>query len=220
MPKPRLFLITGFALDKSAFSKLDLPRDRVRTLDLIAVQPGDTLATYACRLIDATDYAPTDWIGGVSLGGMLALEIARMRGSRGGVLIASATHPRFVRGIFRALATVAPEAPEGFIRLIFGAVPRTLYRLNMMKKEDRDALAIVMSRFPIALLRRLPPLIMGWPGCLPKVPIYRLHTTGDWMIRFDGVGQTVKIIPGRNHLLTVSHPQICSTFLGELLDQD
>ncbi len=218
MIKPRLFLITGFALDRNAFSKLDLPKQRVQYLDLIEVEPGDTLATYANRLIAATDYGPRDWIGGVSLGGMLALEIARLRGTRGAVLIASATHPRFVRGIFRALATVAPEAPEAFLRLIFGAVPRTLYKLNMMNKTDRDALARVMSRFPISLLRRLPPIIMGWPGCVTKAPLYRLHSTGDWMIRFDGLGQTMKIIQGRNHLLTVSHPQICSDFLMEILN--
>jgi pimeloyl-ACP methyl ester carboxylesterase len=209
----RLFLITGFALDARAFSLLRLPADRTRYLDLPPIQPGDTLATYAARLIDATDYQPTDAIGGVSLGGMLALEIARQRGARSISLIASSTHPRFVRGIFRGLSIVAPEAPEPFLRYVFSQVPVVLHRLSMMSEPNRDMLQGVMQTFPIPLLRFLPPMVMAWPGCRPAAPLYRLHARGDWMIRYDGVGHCDGLLPGRNHLLPVSHPKLCQDFL-------
>lgn len=209
----RLFLITGFALDARAFSLLHLPSDRTRLLDLPDIRPGDTLATYAARLIDATDYQPTDAIGGVSLGGMLALEIARQRGARSISLIASCTHPRYVRGIFRGLSIVAPEAPEPFLHYVFGQVPVVLNRLGMMSNANRDMLKGVMETFPIPLLRFIPPMIMAWPGCRPTAPLYRLHARGDWMIRYDGIGHCDGLLPGYNHLLPVSHPEICRNFL-------
>jgi pimeloyl-ACP methyl ester carboxylesterase len=217
MPSPRLFLITGFALDASAFSLLHLPPNRVRCLDLIPMEPGDTLAIYASRLIRQTDYQATDILGGVSLGGMLALEAARQHGTRALALIASATEPQFIRTVFRALSYVAPEAPEEFLRLVFGGVPKTLHRLGMMSDANRDMLAKVMAAFPIALLQRLPPMILAWPGCQPVAPLHRLHSSGDWMIRFDGRGQCDGLLPGRHHLLTVSHPRLCRDFLMGIL---
>jgi pimeloyl-ACP methyl ester carboxylesterase len=210
---PRLFLITGFALDSRAFSLLHLPENRVRYLDLPEVEPGDTLSRYALRLIDATDYQPKDAIGGVSLGGMLALEIARLRGAASISLLASCTHPRYIRLPFHALSQVAPEAPEPLLRAVFGQIPQTLHRLGMMTEANRQMLAGVMAAFPLRLLRYLPPMIMAWPGCPASVPLHRLHSEGDWMIRWDGQGISGPLVKGRHHLLPVSHPQLCREFL-------
>jgi pimeloyl-ACP methyl ester carboxylesterase len=209
----RLFMITGFALDTRAFSLLNLPADRVRYLGLPDIEPGDSLARYAQRLIDSTDYRPEDAIGGVSLGGMLALEIARQRGAASLSLIASCLHPRSIRTPFNALSYVAPEAPEPFLRGVFGQVPETLYRLGMMTEANRHMLAGVMAEFPLRLLRYLPPMIMAWPGCPATAPLYRLHSERDWMIRWDGQGEAMPLIRGRHHLLPVSHPGLCRDFL-------
>jgi len=211
--------MTGFALDVRAFALLDLPPQRVRVLDLIDAEPGDTLASYAARLVGATDYTPQDWIGGVSLGGMLALEAARQYGTQGLALIASTTHPRYIRGIWHALASVAPEAPEIFLRKLFVSVPRTLHRIGMLQNEGRDLLVGIMEKFPIPLLRQLPPMIMAWPGCRPVAPLHRLHSRGDWMIRYDGEGQCHDLLPGRHHLLTVSHPGRTREFILSLLNE-
>ncbi len=211
-------MVTGFALDKRAFSLLHLPQESVTYLDLPPLCPGDTLATYALRALAGCDYCSDDAIGGVSLGGMLALEIARQRGARSISLIASATHPRYVRLPFHALAHVAPEAPEPFLRAVFGQIPATLQRLGMMSVANRAMLSQVMSSFPLPLLRFLPPMIMAWPGCPATAPLYRLHSRGDWMIRWDDRGDVKELLPGRHHLLTVSHPQICREFLLRRLE--
>jgi hypothetical protein len=214
----RIILITGFALDKRAFLPLDLPPDRFQLVDLIPVNGGETLREYALRMGRQLGVTGDDVIGGVSLGGMLALEIAKAMGARGLILIATATHPRHVRKRFLLLAPIARIVPEFLIRKIFTMIPRVLSWQNMLSPSGQALLADIMGHFPAALLKSLPFKIMRWPGCEPTAPVRRLHSEGDWLIRPNGDLGSQVILKGRNHLVTVSHPPEVRRFLLEAAD--
>lgn len=204
----RVFLITGFALDKRAFEFLDLPGDLYFSVDLIPVQKGESLKEYASRLAKEMGLAPGDVIGGVSLGGMLALEMARIVDVKGVILIASATHPRFIRKRFKVWAPLAPYVPEFVISRIFTLIPRILALQKMLTPEGQALLTDIMGRFPPSMLKAFPKLIVQWPGCKPPENYIHIHSEGDWLIRPNGELVTLKILPGKNHLITVSHPQV------------
>ena len=203
----RVFLITGFALDNRAFSLMGLPADTYTTLDLIPVRKGESLRDYARRMAEGIGLAPGDVIGGVSLGGMLALEMARIVDVLGVVVIASATHPRFIRKRFKMWAPIAAWVPDGVIRRIFTLIPRILARQNMLSPEGQALLADIMGKFPVPLLKAFPMMIMGWPGCPPPARFRHIHSDGDWLIRPNGNPETLTILSGKNHLITVSHAQ-------------
>jgi hypothetical protein len=202
----RVLLITGFALDRRAFLPLDLPAG-YETFDLIPVRKGETLRAYALRMADEIGLRPGDIIGGVSLGGMLALEMARAVDVRGALLIASATHPRHIRKRFKMWAPIAPIAPDFFISRLFRLIPAVLALQKMLSPPDQALLADIMGRFPPALLRAMPMMIMRWPGCPPPARFRHLHATGDWLIRPAGDPRTLDLIKANNHLITVSHPR-------------
>ena len=203
----RVFLITGFALDRRAFSLMNLPGEVYRTVDLIPVRKGESLREYALRMAGEIGLTPGDIIGGVSLGGMLALEMARVVDVAGVIIIASATHPRFIRKRFKIWAPLAPWVPEGVIRRIFTLIPRILALQNMLSPEGQALLADIMGRFPPSLLKAFPMMIMRWEGCRPPAKFVHIHSDGDWLIRPDGNPATLTLLPGRNHLITVSHPK-------------
>ena len=119
-------LITGFGMDRRALDCLYLPPASFRCHDLIPVEKGDTLPRYALRLAAHIGFAPGDAIGGLSFGGMLALEIARRRGASQILLISSCTHPRFVRPFFRRVGRIAPWAPRWALHLLFENTSRYL----------------------------------------------------------------------------------------------
>jgi hypothetical protein len=202
----RVLLITGFALDRRAFLPVDLP-DGFETFDLIPVRAGETLRTYAMRMAGEIGLKPGDIIGGVSLGGMLALEMARAVDVRGALIIASATHPRHIRKRFKMWAPLARFAPDFLISRLFRLIPAVLALQKMLSPPDQALLADIMGRFPPALLRAFPSMILGWPGCRPPARFRHLHATGDWLIRPAGDPQTLDLIQAHNHLITVSHPQ-------------
>ena len=209
----RVFLITGFALDKRAFAPLRLPEEVFIAVDLIPIRRGESLREYALRLAAEIGYRPDDVIGGVPLGGMLALEIAAGLGARGIVLIASAGHPRFIRKRFRWLSPLAARVPEILIRNVFRLVPTVLKWRRMLSPQGQALLADIMGKFPPTLLKAMPSRIMGWRGCLPSAPLRQIHSEGDWLIRPNGDPAILKLVKGRNHLLTVSHPEEVREFL-------
>ncbi len=202
----RVLLITGFALDRRAFIRLDLPPE-FETFDLIPVRPGESLRAYALRMAAEIGLQPGDIIGGVSLGGMLALEMARAVEVKGALIIASATHPRHIRKRFLWLWPIAPLIPDFIISRVFRLVPAVLAWQKMLEPPDQALLADIMGHFPPALLRAFPPMMARWPGCRPPARFRHLHSTGDWLIRPAGDPQNLTLLKGHNHLLTVSHPR-------------
>lgn len=216
----RFFLITGFGLDKRAFGPMDLPPDRFVLFDLIPVRHREGLKDYALRMAETLGAGPGDVVGGISFGGMLGLEIAKALKPRGVVIIASATHPRYIRSRFLIWSHLAPHAPDFLVRKVFALVPWVLKRQNMLTPEGQTLLTDIMTRFPAALLRALPPKIRTWEGCKPEgIPFRQIHSTGDWLIRPPAPSPDVTLLEGRNHLITVSHPQEVRKFLMDTFDE-
>jgi pimeloyl-ACP methyl ester carboxylesterase len=211
----RIFLITGFALDKRAFSPLNLPAEPFHLVDLVPAKPEESLRDYALRMAADLGVTKDDVVGGVSFGGMLALEMAKAIGARGLILIASCTHPRFIRRRFLWLAPIARYLPEAFVRKVFTLVPAVLRWQNMLDPAGQALLADIMGHFPPKLLKTLPYKMLHWEGCEASAPLKQIHSTGDWLIRPNGDPALRITLPGPNHLITVSHPAEVRRFLME-----
>ncbi len=211
----RIHLLTGFALDRRVLECLNLPGDRYFCHDLIAVEPGERLEHYALRLAGQIGFAAGEVIGGVSLGGMLALEIARQCGAKKVILLASCTHPRFIRLPFHMAGAMARAIPGPALHHFFLRLPTLLRRLGMHTAEGEAFLRRVMGDFSPALLRQLPKMMMEWPGCEPAVPCSALHCQGDWLIRPPLHLPGLQLLPGKNHLVSLSHPDATRRFLRE-----
>lgn len=209
----RVLLITGFALDKRAFNLMNLPGDTFRTFDLIPVRTGESLREYALRMAGEIGLAPGDIIGGVSLGGMLALEMAKAIQVRGVLLIASSTHPRQIRRRFKMWGPLASRLPRWVVRRIFTLVPRVLAWQRMLTPPAQALLVDIMGRFPIDMLQTFPMMILRWQGCEPPQRFRHIHSDGDWLIRPAGNPASLEIVRGKNHLITVSHPEVVREWL-------
>lgn len=215
----RFHLITGFALDKRAFDPLKLPADRFVLYDLIPILPGETLKDYALRMAREMGAGPDDVVGGISFGGMLGLEIAKALKTRGAILIASADHPRHIRNRFLIWSHIARFAPDAFIHRIFRLIPWVLKRQKLLTPEGQALLNDIMTAFPPSLLRDLPDRMRCWGGCTPGVQVRQIHSQDDWLIRLNGRPPHLQVVPGRNHLITVSHPEAVRKFLLDAYDE-
>lgn len=85
----KLFLLSGLGADERLFGNLDLSGFDVVHLPWINPGQGDSLTTYATRLIKQFDIGPQSSVIGVSLGGMLTVEIAKQVELRHAVIISS-----------------------------------------------------------------------------------------------------------------------------------
>ncbi|MES2274801.1 MAG: alpha/beta hydrolase [Bacteroidota bacterium] len=85
----RIFLIPGLGADKRIYKNIKLGDAEVIGVDWITPERKDTLTTYAQKLIYQYNITPNSIVIGNSLGGMLAVEIARQIVLKKVILISS-----------------------------------------------------------------------------------------------------------------------------------
>ncbi|MDB5032467.1 alpha/beta hydrolase [Mucilaginibacter sp.] len=74
----KIYLIAGLGADTRLFNNIDLHDRDVVPIDWIEPNKSDTLSTYAQRLIYQYNIVANSVVIGVSLGGILAIEIAKL----------------------------------------------------------------------------------------------------------------------------------------------
>ena len=73
----KIFLISGLGADTRLYNNIDLHEHEVVPVDWIEPHQTDTLTTYAQKIIFQYNIQPGSIIIGTSLGGMIAIEIAK-----------------------------------------------------------------------------------------------------------------------------------------------
>jgi pimeloyl-ACP methyl ester carboxylesterase len=86
----KVFLIAGMGADTRIYNRIDIPdKYEVVPVDWIEPNESDTLSIYAQNLIYQYDIVPRSIVIGNSLGGMLAIEIAKKINLQKVILISS-----------------------------------------------------------------------------------------------------------------------------------
>ncbi len=85
----KVFLIAGLGADTRVYNNIDLNEDEVISVDWIIPHETDTLQTYAQKLIFQYNITPNSIVIGNSLGGMIAVEIAKILPLKKTILISS-----------------------------------------------------------------------------------------------------------------------------------
>jgi pimeloyl-ACP methyl ester carboxylesterase len=85
----KVFVIPGLGADSRAYNKIDLSTYEVIKINWLEPDKTDTLKTYAQKLILQYNITPLSVVIGNSLGGMLAIEIAKILPIKKTILISS-----------------------------------------------------------------------------------------------------------------------------------
>lgn len=117
--RAKLILIPGLGMDGRMF---ELQRGEVGAK---VVVPGwirpvreEKLEAYARRMAEGIERREDErvYLGGVSIGGAIALEMSRYVEAEGVILIASATSCKAIPNLLRSLGKVAPWVPAFVLR--------------------------------------------------------------------------------------------------------
>lgn len=75
----KLYCLSGLGVDKRAFQNIDLPNTELIHIPWIEPKHKESLKEYALRLFDSVDIGQEYSLMGVSFGGMIATEFAKIR---------------------------------------------------------------------------------------------------------------------------------------------
>ena len=215
----RLVLVPGLATDarvfhpqSAAFPHLEVPVWREPRRD-------ESLRDYAARLAAGIRPDGPIVLGGLSIGGMIALEMARHLPVRRVVLIASCRHPRAVNRPLRAAERITRPWPTAWYRPLLPLAPLVVGRGGSIRREDRRLLGRMAQEVPLDIIRWGARALLQWPGVERlSVPVSHIHGGRDWVIPARGVSPDV-VVPCGSHVLTLSHPREVNEFLRVCFDR-
>lgn len=164
---------------------------------------GETgLEAVARRVIDGYALDAETAVGGSSLGGMIAAEIARQVPVRKVLLIGSAPHPSAVNPSLKTLSAGADFIPTPLLQTI-------LYTLD---PGQQNSLLAMFRRADPAFIKAMAKAIFHWAGAdPPPCPAARIHGALDGVIFPPATG--AEIIPDGGHLIAMTHAARVAEFI-------
>lgn len=172
-----LYLIPGLSSDRRLFAGLDLAGHEVRYLDWPPMPVGSSLADYARKLAAAVDPARPHALVGVSMGGMVAQEMAAMTHPERVVIVSSWKGPEEMP---MSLHLLRGTHPERILTPRMWAHIRSLARWQMgvERPEDVALFNALVASHTIDQVKIQIDACLTWNG--PAVPVRDLaHIHGD-----------------------------------------
>jgi pimeloyl-ACP methyl ester carboxylesterase len=208
----KVYFISGLGADKRAFSFMDLSFCEPVFVEWIPPLKNETLPAYALRLRQQID-EEHPVIVGVSFGGMLATEMAKMDDHLQAIIIASnkssKEFPAYLRiGKYLPVYKWLPGRllKTGSFNWIIGA-----------KGDERKQLirSIIADSNP-AFLKWAVGAILHWKETKVPTNVKHIHGTADRLLPFRYVKADI-VIEGGTHLMTINNSGEVSAVLSKLL---
>jgi pimeloyl-ACP methyl ester carboxylesterase len=218
-PIPRLALFSGLGLDAGLYApQRELPA-RLEFPDWLRADENESLRDYGHRLAKTIDPTPPLYLGGVSFGGMVALEVAAaMYPAPCGVfLIAACRSGRAVSPLVKLTCGLAQHLPDAAIRTALLASPLLLRMTGRADRRQRKLLLGLADRATPWLMRWGSRELLNWTAPPAVCPIYQIHGQDDLMIPLQNVRPDA-IVPGGGHVINVTHAHAVNEFLAERMN--
>lgn len=150
------------------------------------------------RIIAENHIAKDDIIGGSSLGGMIALEVATILDAKAVVLMGSALNRNEINKLLSIMSPLASITPFSFIQALSG-------------KNEQKVSQMFAASDP-EFIRSMCKYLQSWRGYNgPNGKIYRIHGQKDHIINCPRCD--CEVIEGAGHLLAITHAKECAGFL-------
>lgn len=210
-----LILLPGMGADARMFAA---QRERFPQLRVPAwppLVPREPLRGFAARLADRLEITRDTVLGGASMGGMLALEIARLKPPRAVVLIGSCRSPAAVPRALALAERAARLIPNPVLDFLRFFDRLALARLGPLTAEQRSLLRDMSRAHSMAFLAWAGRAILEWPGVPdPGVPVLHLHGRLDRMILPDRVHPDV-LLKDAGHVPSITHPDAVNAIIEQ-----
>ncbi|HTG55160.1 MAG TPA: alpha/beta hydrolase [Niabella sp.] len=198
----KIYVFSGLGVDRRVFNNIDFGDLDITHVEWIMPEPDEPLVHYAQRIIAANRMAPHSALIGLSFGGMLSVEVAKLIPVDKLILIASAKTknelPRgFLMKLLLRLRKFIPErkltSPNAIADWLFGV------KTTNEKQLLRDILKDTNPEFFKWAINE----IVNWDNEVMPANCIHIHGNKDRIIPIKNV-KADYVIEGGGHLMTVN----------------
>lgn len=210
-----VYFISGLAADSRVFKHIKLPPG-YEMLHLNWIQPvkRESLSSYSLRLAEAINLNEPFVIVGLSLGGMIATEIAKVYKPVTTILFSSVPTHKHLPPLFKisGLLGVHQIIPVALLK------KASKYKRDFCPdtEEDKKILRQVIQDSDPAFIRWAIGAILSWRNEVLPNPLWHIHGLNDEILPVRYTKPTHKI-PKANHLMVMSEAPRLNEFLKEVL---
>jgi pimeloyl-ACP methyl ester carboxylesterase len=202
--------------DHRAFSYITLPKG-FEAIHLPWIKPhkNEPLAAYASRLAGAIRTSEPFILVGLSMGGMMAVEIAKKFPPVCTVLISSiplsGQLPRYYRvaGKLKANILLSPS----FLKWLVGLKKA----FTRMPSPARDLVMGMFQACDDEFFNWSMIAVPGWDNHQVPQPLHHIHGKKDLVLPIR-LTHPSRAVAGAGHMLVMTHPAVVNAFLAEVLD--
>ncbi len=211
----KVYFISGLAADCRVFKHIKLPTGfEAVYLDWISPLKNESLQSYAFRMAEKMDTSQPFALVGLSMGGMIATEIANKFNQATCILLSSVPTHKQMPGYFKwaYLFNLHKMVPIGLLQKISilkrGLAPDS--------NEDRALLKQVIKDSDPAFIRWAMHAILGWKNEAIPASLWQIQGDKDEILPIRWARPTHRV-QGGNHLMIMSKAQELNAFLREAL---
>jgi pimeloyl-ACP methyl ester carboxylesterase len=187
------YFLPGMGASKEMYQGAWLQLTDATYIDWPPYRGETSLSEIADRLIADYKITANDWIGGSSLGGMVAVEIYKKLKNAKVILIGSALTTQEISPWLRRVAPLASVTPIKLIQSLTKGCDAHV--LEMFRTADPD------------FIRAMCAAVFNWEGCGDDVAgLVRIHGERDPIIKCP---KDAHVIKGAGHLVAMTHADEC-----------
>lgn len=176
----------------------------VKFVDWPPYQGEKTIQAVARRIIDEYHITGDVVIGGSSLGGMVAVEIAKMVALKTVILIGSTTHPNALNPVLMKMSGFAHLAHVDHLQWLAGKINRS----------GRNLFLSMFQRTNGEFMKAMAQAICTWRGIDGyRCRVCHIHGAKDRVILPPPWPAT--IVPSAGHLLPMTHGDLVARFIEQ-----
>ncbi|OKS86189.1 alpha/beta fold hydrolase [Mucilaginibacter polytrichastri] len=213
----KIYLISGLGADYRLFKNLELPGFDITYVHWIEPGTNDTLTTYAAKLIAKYHIEQNAIVLGVSLGGMLTIEIANQLQLSKAILISSIksrNEAPWYFNFFRKIPVYKIIPAQFFTSL--GILIKPVF--GHMNEEDGAMFRSMLESSSPTFVKWAMHAVLNWQS--KKVPLNVYHITGnkDMVFSYKNI-KGATLVNGGTHIMVFDKAKEINGLLKEVLQQ-
>ncbi|MDX1936198.1 MAG: alpha/beta hydrolase [Flavihumibacter sp.] len=210
-----VYFISGLGADKRVFKYIQLP-EGYNAVYLDWLKPGhkEALTAYAQRMAAGINTTQPFVLLGLSMGGMIATEIAKLYPPQQLILLSSIPHHTQLPFYFKWAGKLHLQkiVPLSFVK----AAAKTKRLFTNEKNEDKQLIRQLIAETDNYFLRWAMSAIVNWKGGIPSAGYVHIHGDRDEILPHRFVQPTHTVKRG-SHLMVLTRPRAINEILSTVL---